>query len=878
MKYVKIHQAFVLTVLLAANLCLRARAAEQSDVPGSKPTPYLTAEEELKTIKLPEGYSLELVVGDPIIRDPVVSAFDGNGRMYVAEMRTYMQDIDGTDEHLPTSRISLHESTKHDGVFDRHTVFIDHLLLPRMILPLADGILVNETDSEDLWLYRDTDGDGVADKKELVYNGGRRGGNLEHQPSGLIWDRDNWIYQAVNSYRLRLKGTNFVREPTPANNGQWGLAQDDYGKLWFVNAGAELGPTAYQQPIVYGNFTVRDEPSQSFMEVWPLVGLADVEGGAHRFRPEDKTLNHFTGCCGPDIFRGDRLPEDLRGDLLFGEPVGRLIRRAKNDVTEGVTRLRNPYEKSEFIRSTDPNFRPINMITAPDGTLYIVDMYRGIIQEGNWVRQGTYLRKPVQQNQLYKNFGRGRIWRLKHKDFQPGPQPHMLDESSAQLVDHLAHPNGWWRDTAQKLLVLRADKSVAPALIAMARGNQNPLARIGALWTLEGIGELTDEVVRHAFEDKDEHVRAAAIRASETLYKNNDHSLVADIKTLGGDANANVAIQAMMTANLLRWPDSREFIQSVLTTNAAAGVQEVGQQMLQPRASLRRDFTVEQRRTMERGEVIYKQLCFSCHGTTGRGMPLQGAGPGVMMAPTLAGSKIVNGVSDGFIDVVLKGLTGPNGGKNYSAQMVPMENNDDQWMADITSYIRNSFGNRSGFVRLPEVAHARAAAKARNTPWTMAELQTILPQAIGNQEHWKVTASHNSRSARLAIDDDIKTRFDTATDQVPGMWYQVELPEETAVMGLQMDAAESANDYPRGYRVELSNDGKSWGQPVATGRGNNPLTEVFFPATKCKFVRITQTGSVGGLYWSIHELKVFTPGSPVLATSAAAKDSKSKFE
>ena len=83
--------------------------------------------------------------------------------------------------------------------------------------------------------------------------------------------------------------------------------------------------------------------------------------------------------------------------------------------------LSNPHEKSEFIRSSDPNFRPVNMATAPDGSLYIVDMYRGIIQEGNWVREGSYLRKVVQQYGLDQNAGRGRIWRLTHKDFNPGP-------------------------------------------------------------------------------------------------------------------------------------------------------------------------------------------------------------------------------------------------------------------------------------------------------------------------------------------------------------------------------------------------------------------------------------------------------------------------
>ncbi len=470
-----------LFLLLVMSLALRAHAGEKIYSPATPQwLPTLSPEEEAKTFVLPKGYRMELVLSDPIIKEPVVSVFDGNGRMYVAEMRSYMQDIDGKDEHAAVGRISLHWSSKGNGVFDKHTVFIDHLLLPRMILPLADGLLVNETDSEDIWLYRDTKGTGVADKKELVYAGGSRGGNLEHQPSGLIWDRDNWLYEAVSSFRLRLKGTNMIKEPTPSNNGQWGISQDDYGKLWFVNAGGELGPVNFQEPIVYGAFRAKNEPSADFMAVWPLVGLADGEGGKNRFRPDTRTLNHFSACCGPDIFRGDRLPLEVRGDLFFGEPVGRMIRRAKIEVKDGITHLQNPYVQSEFMRSTDPNFRPVNMVTAPDGTLYIVDMYRGIIQEGNWVREGSYLRTVVQKYQLDRNIGHGRIWRLRHKDFSLGPQPHMLNETPAKLVPHLAEANGWWRDTAQKLLVLRGDKSVVPALTKMTLTNPNPLARVGA--------------------------------------------------------------------------------------------------------------------------------------------------------------------------------------------------------------------------------------------------------------------------------------------------------------------------------------------------------------------------------------------------------------
>lgn len=846
--------------------------------PPSTPTPYLTPEEESKKFVMQDGYRLELVLSDPVIKEPVLAVFDGDGRMYVSEMRSYMQDIDGNHEHDRTSRISLHWSSKHNGVYDKHTVFIDNLLLPRMILPLADGILVNETDSDDIWLYRDTKGTGVADEKKLFHAGGPRGGNLEHQPSGLIWDLDNWLYMAANTYRLRIRGTNVISEPTPVNFGQWGLCQDDYGKLFNVNAGFESGPVHYQTPIIYDhdyNYGGGDQfVSPDYQEVYPLVGLADVQGGTSRFRPSDKTLNHFTATCGDQIYRGDRLPADLRGDLLFCEPVGRLICRSKVDVTEGFTRLRNAYDKSEFIRSTDPNFRPVNLANAPDGTLYVVDMYRGVIQEGDWVRPGSYLRTVVQQYQLEKNIGRGRIWRLVYKDVKPGPQPRMLEEKSVKLVKELANPNGWWRDTAQKLLMLRGDKSVIPDLVKMARFDKDHLARIHALWTLEGLDARDPALIREKFKDPDPQVRIAAIRTSESLYKQGDHSLVPDIEALAKDPDVNVVLQACLTADLLKWPGHEQLIASTVASNKAYGIQKLlGSLAHAPAPPPLLQFTTEDQKRLAQGATIYNQLCFACHGPDGKGTPLQGGKPGETMAPPLGGSKIATGLSEGIIDVVLKGLSGPLDGKNYTAQMVPMENNADEWVADVTSYIRSHFGNHAGIIQTWDVARARAAVKDRKEPWTREELLAALPQPLANRRDWEVSASHNTSCARLAIDGNLQTRFDTGTPQVPGMWFQIKLPHPTEIMGLELDAAGSTEDYPRGYKVDLSDDGKRWGKSVAIGHGTGPQTEIIFPAARTRFIRITQMGSAPGLFWSIHELQVLTPGEPIKATTTTAKKS-----
>ena len=237
------------------------RGAQNSEAVDFSPKePYLprTPAEQARSFILPTGYRMELVAADPDIVNPVAIEFDGNGRMYVAEMISYMMDAEGSREHEPISRISRWESTKGDGRFDKHTVFVDKVVAPRMILPLQDGvILTSETDSDDLVKWSDTNGDGVADKREVVFTGIGQSGdpNIEHQKAGLLWNMDNWIYTTYNPFRIRWTPAGFVREPTGPNGGQWGLASDDDGKPWFVDAGGERGPMNFQFPIHYGAFT-----------------------------------------------------------------------------------------------------------------------------------------------------------------------------------------------------------------------------------------------------------------------------------------------------------------------------------------------------------------------------------------------------------------------------------------------------------------------------------------------------------------------------------------------------------------------------------------------------------------------------------------------
>ena len=231
-----------------------ADPAERAALKKSRnPYALLTAEESIASMQIADGYKMELVVGEPHIREPVLAVWDANGRLYVAEMRSYMQDEYGTGtKTLKNGRISRHEDTDGDGKLDRHTVFVDGLNLPRMMLPLDDRLAVVQTDSTDIVSYRDTSGDGVADEQVVLYEGNRKidpSRSVEHQDSGLFWAIDNWIYLSRGRERYRFTDGQWNIDPIEFDWNQWGLDQDDTGRLFFNDNSRPL--KSFQQHPIY---------------------------------------------------------------------------------------------------------------------------------------------------------------------------------------------------------------------------------------------------------------------------------------------------------------------------------------------------------------------------------------------------------------------------------------------------------------------------------------------------------------------------------------------------------------------------------------------------------------------------------------------------
>jgi mono/diheme cytochrome c family protein len=890
----------------------------------SKKAPELprTPEEQLTRFVLQPGYRLELVLADPIIQEPAAIAFDGNGRMFVLEIRGYMQDADAGGELDPIGRISLHTDTNNDGVYDKHSVFVDKLVFPRFVTPFGPNtILAKESHAQEVWKYTDTNNDGVADKRELFDTGYGRFGNVEHEESHLTWGLDNWMYSTYNAFRARWTPNGIVKETTGAGGAQWGVSQDNDGKMWF-QGGASGMPGYFQFPILYGNYSPQDAVDPELRTTWGApVRVADMQGGLSATRMPDGSLRSTTAGAGGEVFRGDRLPKDLIGEYVYGEVVARIVRRVRPEVRDGLTYLKNAYLWDEFIKSKDPYFRPVDQTTAPDGTLYITDMYHGIIQQATWSGRGTYLRARIEQYDLDKVIHKGRIWRLVYDGVKRDnsdaldrdtTMPRMNDETPAQLVRHLGHPNGWWRDTAQQLLVLKQDKSVVPALLNTLKLSTNLLEKFHVLWTLEGLGALDAATVRQQMEDREPRMRIQAIRASETLYKAGDRSFAADYRRFARDTNPDVAIQAVLTLNRWKVPEASTAIKSALDGSKSKGVTFVANAILNPSTNAGRGGggggrggaparTPEQQKAFDRGGEIYRELCFTCHGDDGLGTP-RATGSGTM-GPSLAGSPRVTGHRDYVVKTLLHGLNGPVDGKSYTELMIPMGTNPDEWIAAVSSYIRNSFGNTGGYVTPDDVKRVRGATGTRKTPWTVPELTTSLPVRLLPDDTWKTTASHNAAAAKNAYS---LTAWNTQTPQAAGMWFQIELPQPATVAEIAFEstaggrggggggrgggrggrgaaaapgaagtpppdpaaAAEAPPPpppnagYPRGYKVEVSQNGTAWTE-VATGAGSGPSTVIMLTPTPAKFIRLTQTATTENApVWSIQQLRIFEVAKP----------------
>lgn len=519
------------------------------------PAPVLTPEQELKTFKLPPGFHMELVAAEPMVQEPICLTFDPDGRMYIVELRAYMPDIQGTGEMNPDGRVIRLESSKADGKYDKRTVFLDHLSLPRAVGLAGDGVLVSEPPN--VYFCKDKNGDGVADpdKKTVFTDFASHTADPEHQANGLVPCMDNWYYSANWAFRFKYNKGQFLRDGT-ISRGQWGICQDDVGRLFYNSNSSmlrcDLFPAQYLTRNPYLTSPAGVNVGIASNKVFP----GRVNPGINRGYTDEANLQGYldrvTAACGPAVYRGDTYPDGYEGNVFVCEPAGNLIVRevlsqsgvnitAKSIQTDGV----------DFLTSQDERFRPVSLYTAPDGTLYLIDMYHGILQHKAYL--SAYLADQIKQRGLEdKGQHRGRIWKIVSDNAKPTAMPHLSSAKPAELVKTLSDSNGWWRDTAQRLLVQRQDASAVPLLEKLVTEGKapdiHPLAKVHAIWALSGLDKLSDDVASVAAKDADPRVRLAALQASDVMLHKHLAPKTEDIMSaMGNDPDADVRLQLVAT-------------------------------------------------------------------------------------------------------------------------------------------------------------------------------------------------------------------------------------------------------------------------------------------------------------------------------------------
>lgn len=597
------RQARWLLILAAATMGGFA-AEPEVDLKDLPRLPAVDARNALSTFQVKPGFRLELVAAEPLVADPIEICFDENGRMFVVEMIDYSEM---RDQKPHWGRISVLEDTDGDGRFDKSSVFVDDLPWPTGIFWANGGLYVTAT--PDIFFCRDTNGDGKADVREKVFTGFGIDYapyrvdqlNMQSMLNSLRWGLDNRIHgmtapnggeitspKAPGRKPVNVRRSDFVIDPrtqdltTEAGGGQYGMAFDDRGRRYacnnsdhirvfmydarygvrnpyFPNMPPALQSIAADGPAAEVYRTSPDEPWRLIRTKWRVTGASQglVEGGG-------RASGYFTSATGLMIYRGDAFPADYVGDAFIADCGSNLVHRKKVHEDGIALRAERPTDeqRSEFITSRDTWFRPVQMANAPDGSLYVIDMYREII-EHPWSLPRS-LKKHLDLN---SGNDRGRIYRVVPDGFKQRSRPQLGTATVAELVQTLEHRNGWHRDTAARLLYERQDATAVPLLAKMLNEAGPPLGRMHALYAMDGLGALRPEQVERALGDTDDRVREHAVRLAEHFLGQASPaaaSLTARLLKMTDDPSIHVRYQLAFSLGEMRRPETTKALAAIV--------------------------------------------------------------------------------------------------------------------------------------------------------------------------------------------------------------------------------------------------------------------------------------------------------------------------
>jgi putative membrane-bound dehydrogenase-like protein len=580
------------------------------------PEPSKSPAEALKTFETVGGFRMELVAAEPMVYDPVAAAFDEDGNLYVGEMRDYPYPGSKQSGHTPRFKgdkfaptdyappiagkhpvtkpgdkplgsVRLLRDTNGDGVFDESYVFADGLLWVAGIVPWKGGIFASAP--PDIWFLKDTDGDGKADVRVKIFTGfGTR--NQQAMVNNLQFGLDHMIYGSAAGNGGEIRPGN---DPTAAaividrhdfrfspqspqlervtGTKQFGLTFDDWGNRFLCTQNAPcfhvVLPLHYLARNPY--FTPRQTIASTTPVPTPLYRISPVERWRHlqssrALAERDPSVTTIAGvthnvvdaCAGITLYRGGAYPKQYYGNIFVGDSVSNLVHR-RVLVPDGVTfKSERADANTEFLRSSDIWFRPVNFVNAPDGTLYCLDMSREYSESIN-------IPPDIERHMDLTTRDQGRIYRIAPPGFRSPPPPRLSRSTTVELVRALESPHGWWRDTAHRLLYERQDSSAVPALEALARGSPAPETRVLALWSLQGLEKLSDAVIVSALGDSHPGVRENAIRLAEPRLEGTPE-IRAKVLALVSDPAPRVRLQVAFSVG-----ESRQWDQAAVLTRLA---------------------------------------------------------------------------------------------------------------------------------------------------------------------------------------------------------------------------------------------------------------------------------------------------------------------
>lgn len=559
------YRAFMVTSLLFGFW-----SCKQPKYPGPK-----TAEESIAAMTVHPEFEVQIYATEPFVKDPVAMTFDEKGNAYVVEMADYpFSDMEPNPPGKGNGRIVYLKDNDKDGVVDESVVFIEGISEMTSVMAWKKGVLV--TAAPDIFYLEDTNGDGTADHKEVLYTGFFTN-NSEAQITNLTFAIDNWIYASNHGqageitstrqadapalsvggadFRFRLDKELYEKETAPA---QFGQTLNDWGHRFMTQNTVHI-----QQAVIPGRYMYRHAflPSTRGVENISDHDLRMYQvtpapyWRAERSRRRQETYDqqgkgqiehpdgHFTGASGGTVYGGDAFPDGFYGNIFTGEVAGNLVHRdvltAHKTSPKYVASRANEEKESEFITSTDSWFRPTSFAVSPDGNLYMVDMYRQHIETPMSIPEDLVAEMDYKQG-----MDMGRIYRIvpKNKKNLDRTLTDKKNKTTADYVKLLAHESQWWRLQAQRKLVEAQDKSVIPSVTELFNNSADARFRLHALYTLEGLGALTSDIVKKALADKHEGVREHAAILAER-FPENKQLLV----SLLDDQAPRVAFQATLS-------------------------------------------------------------------------------------------------------------------------------------------------------------------------------------------------------------------------------------------------------------------------------------------------------------------------------------------